>query len=590
MKRHDRVTPGRALWALSLALAGPAALVVGCNATLSPDTTPATASGGSGGTGGSAGGGGAGQGGSGGGTVDPPRVCDGKPVPGPVFLRRLTNWEYDNTVADLLGYKGRASIDFDLAPDARATNDFDNRSESISLTLPIFDRYESAAMQLATKQTASASTLKATAGCDPAADAACLPGFVDRFGKRAFRRPLTAEERADLLNAASAGPTPAEKIANVIHAVLLSPNFIFRPEVGEPDPSRPGLVRLTGPEIATRLSYTLLGTTPSDDLLAGAMAGKLSTPEGVEEAARKMLADPRAKQAIKRFYTQWFSIDALQGASFDSKLYPKWTPKLGEAMLEETSRFLDAVFAPGGRYLDILDANYSFLNADLAKHYGVDPPAKDWDKVVWPASAQRQGLISQGSVLTITSKPDHVSAILRGKFVRHAIMCSPIPDPPTGVPALEAPLPGETERDRFDRHTKDPACSVCHVLMDPVGFGLDRYDATGALRTLDDQKKPVTGKGRIAGSATQPDLEFEGVTGLTQRLAERGDVPACATTHALRFLLGRHERTVDTCTVQDLTAKFAAANYSVPELLVAFVTSDAFRYREPVSAQKGEIQ
>ncbi len=521
-----------------------------------------------------------------------PSACVGaKPLPAAMFLRRLTNWEYNNTLRDLIGYEGKASQDFDLVPDNRKPGQFDTNAETIAMSTPAFERFQDAAERIGRQVAASPAKLKALTGCEPVTDA-CVAPFVESFGRRAFRRPLTADEKKDLLALAATGATPAEKVSQALQGILLSMSFLFRPEVGEAgdaDPSRPGLVKLTGYEIATRLSYSLLATTPPDALLDGAARGELSTAEGVEKAARAMLTDPRAKEAVAKFYGQWFHLYTLKGASFDAKKYPGWSAKLGEAMTEESWRFLESVlWNPGASVLDLLDAKHSFVNADLAKHYGIPAPAKDWDRVTFAPGDERGGLLTLGSVLALTSKPDHVSAILRGRFVRQAITCTTIPDPPPNIPPLSNPAPNETERQRFERHTKDPACGACHRLMDPVGFGLDRYDAIGARRTVDDHGKPVTGKGVLVAEGAGPDLEFEGAVDLGRKLRARGDFARCAAIHAFRFALGKNALAAnDLCAIEQVTRAFAEAQHGFPELLVALVKSDSFRYREPSGAQKG---
>lgn len=532
-----------------------------------------TTVGGRGGNGGTPRGGmgGGGAGGTGGG----PSACVPGTTFGPTFMHRLSNEEYDNTIRDLLGYTGRASVDFGLVPDARSGG-FDTNAEAITLSTTVFDKYEEAAEKLAASSTATPAKLETLMGCKPGA-AGCMDAFIKGFGRRAFRRPLEADEVTALTTLAATGTDAADSVAQVLKGVLLSPSFIHRPEVGVPDPAKPGLVRLTGYEVATRLSYVFLRTTPSVALLDAAAKGDLDTAAGVETATRDLLGRPGAKTAVATFLRQWFRLDALKGLRFEEQKY-KWSSTLAASMQTETERLLEHVtWTTGVPFTDVLVAPYSFIDATLAEHYGLPAPAQPWARVNLPASSRRAGVLTHGSVLALTSKPDHVSAILRGKFVREAIMCTPIPPPPANVPALSDPLPGESEQQRFERHTKDDACAGCHQLLDPIGFGMGDYDAVGAVRELDDLGRPPDTRGTIVGDL---DVTFEGAVDLGSKLRKMGDVDRCVATHAFRYALGRLERDgVDDCAIDTLSKAFVAAKQDLREMLVALATSDVFRYR-----------
>lgn len=519
-----------------------------------------------------------------GGTAD--AACMSGVALGPAYLRRLTNREYDATVRDLLGYTGAPSSEYALLADP-LTAGFDNNAETIGMSTPALERYESAARGIAKNLTADESKLRAFAGCDPTVSA-CLTDLVERLGRRAFRRPLAADESRDLLALANGGTSPAERVSQVLTGLLMSPSFLFRTERGEPDDERPGLLRLSGHETATRLSYLLTGTMPNDRLLDTASAGGLRTADQVATAAKTLMESSAALAHLTTFYTQWFRLQTLRGATFEPKKYPGWSEALGTSMAEETSRFVaHLMFTPGADLLDVLDANWTILDERLAKHYGVAPPSRPWDRVELPLTSHRAGLLTHGSVLALTSKPDHASGILRGKYVREVVLCTPIPSPPPDIPPLSAPVPGETERQRFERHTKDAACAGCHRLIDPVGFGLSHYDAIGAYRDRDELGQSVDARGNILLSAGLG-VAFEGGIELGRTLRAQPEVGLCVATHLLRFGLGRRESEIDECTLSSLAESLARSGNSFRDMLVAFVRSDAFRYRLPAAAQKGD--
>jgi Protein of unknown function (DUF1592)/Protein of unknown function (DUF1588)/Protein of unknown function (DUF1595)/Protein of unknown function (DUF1587)/Protein of unknown function (DUF1585) len=507
----------------------------------------------------------------------PPDVaaCSENLDPGAAFLRRLTNEEYDNTVADLLGYTGRASVDFGLLADTAATG-FDTASETVTLSGPVFEKFERAASALATWWLQHEAAVVVTAGCK-IESSGCLQTFVTNFGHRAFRRALTAVETEALLRLAAAGDDPRDAAALVLQGILLSPNFLFRPEVGYLDQGR---VKLTGNELATRLSYALLRTTPSSELLARAESGELDTADGVLRIARDLQKTPRAKSAAKAFLTQWFRLKRVKGLRFETGKYA-WSDDLAASMTIESEKMLEHFFWTEGQdFLGVLDARFSFVDERLARHYGIPAPVEPWGRVDFPPDSPRAGLMGQGSVLSLTSKPDHVSAILRGKFVRESILCSEIPSPPANVPPLSAPLPNESERERFARHTSDPACGGCHALLDPIGFGLSDFDAVGAIRTVDDLGRPVDNRGVIEGEAP---VAFHGAVELAGLLRASPDSAMCASVHVLRYALGRNEDSQDdACALDALVASFGEAGNNLPELFAYFAASDLFRYRRSI--------
>lgn len=503
---------------------------------------------------------------------------------GPMFLRRLSNWELDNTVRDLLGYTGSVTKEFGLVNDALVAS-FDNNAEGITISTPVLEKLQIAVEGLAQKVAGTMAAANRLAKCDVAAKD-CVTSFVRTFGRNAFRRPLTSDELTALNELAATGESNTDAIVQVIQGVLLSPHFLFRPEVGRG--SDEGLVALTGYEVATRLSYMLSGTTPSPTLLDAAMRGELDSPQGVRSQAEALLKQPQAKAAVAHFYEQWLQLDALRGVAFDSQLFPDWKPTLADSMRQETSRFIEGyIWNTEGRLLSAFTAKHSFVNAELAKFYGVPAPSSEWQRIEWDNNSERVGLLTQGSVLTQTSKPDHASAIRRGRFVREQVLCSDIPPPPPSVPPLEPAQGKETERQRFERHTKDPACAGCHRLLDPVGFGLSRFNAIGQ-QMADDRGQPINDEGIVMGferGGDLIDLKFKGAAELSEALATSPEVQRCMVTQAFRFALGRREVEQDRCAIARQTQAFVDAKENFPAWLASFVASDAFRLRPALSTQ-----
>jgi Protein of unknown function (DUF1592)/Protein of unknown function (DUF1588)/Protein of unknown function (DUF1587)/Protein of unknown function (DUF1595)/Protein of unknown function (DUF1585) len=521
------------------------------------------------GTGSSTGSGQAGAQGSNG-TVDPP----------PTLMRRLTNAEYSNAVSDLLGEPTGADVRFDLPEDPRGYG-FDNDAEVETITSVHADRYSHAAETMVASVLGTPARRTQVLGCDPATGAACLTSIIQHFGRLAYRRPLTpAEVTGYLATATAAGTaTPNDGVSAILQAMLASPYFLFRVELGSPDPQRAGLLRLTGFEMATRLSFFLRGTTPDDGLLDSAQKGQLDTVVGIAAAANQMLADPRAKAAVNHFYTQWLQLDDLASTSIDATKYKLWNPALQSAMAEESSRFVDSIiWTDGTSFLDLLTARYTYVNGALAAVYGLPAGDGTWHRVDFPATSPRVGILTQASVLTLTSHSQSVSPTKRGLYVRSQLLCGQVPSPPPGVAGSPPPaVSGETERQQFARHTTVVTCAACHTLMDPIGWGLSQFDVIGNIRTVDAQNQPVAVDGLISGF-TPP--EFNGPVELAQRLRQSEEFAACVGTSLYRFAYGQSSTGQASSVIGEIEGAFKGQGYDFRKTLVALVSSDAFRYRK----------
>jgi hypothetical protein len=496
-------------------------------------------------------------------------------------LERLTNVEYSQTVTDVLGEPPDAATRYSLPTDP-TQHGFDDNVVLLQISSTHAQCYSDAAAAIATATLADPMRLPLVSSCD-LSTATCLQSMITTMGRRLYRRPLTADEVSGFVTLAAAAADPSSATSGaeaVLEAMLQSPHFLYRVQLGAVDPSRSSIVGLNGYEMATRLSYLLLGTTPSDALLDQAGAGALDTPSGVGNVVQQMLADPLARRGVKRFYEQWLPLDEISGPTADAERVPHMgDTALAADLAEETSRFIDDVWwDTGGKIPDILTARYTFVNADLATVYGLPaPPAGTWQRVNFDASSPRAGFLTQGSIMAAGSHNNVPSNTRRGEMVREQLLCQDIPAPPPGVNANVPPAqPGETEQQTFARHTTDSSCASCHTLMDPIGWGLSGFDAAGAIRTLDNNGQPVSVAGQIVGM-TPPD--FNGPVELGQKLAAAPEFEACFARELFRYVYGRVETANDATGISELETAFAAASWDLRGGVASLVGSDGFRYR-----------
>jgi len=500
-------------------------------------------------------------------------------------LERLTNVEYSQTVADVLGEPAGAATRYSFPADP-TQHGFDDNVALLQISTAHAQVYADAAAAIATATFASPARLALVTSCDLSTGAACLKTTIAAVGRRLYRRPLTDDEVAGFVTLAAAGADPSNAsnpnvgAETALEAMLQSPHFLYRVQLGVADPARAGIVGLSGYEMATRLSYLLLGTTPSNALLDEAGAGALDTADGVGKVVQQLLADPLARRGVKRFYEQWLPLDEISGPTADQERVPhNGDAALAADLAEETSRFIDDVWwDSGGAVPDILTARYTFVNANLAGVYGLPAPAAGvWQRVTFDASSPRAGFLTQGSVMAAGSHSDVPSNTRRGEMVREQLLCDDIPAPPPGVAANVPPAqPGETEQQTFARHTTQASCAVCHTLMDPIGWGLSGFDAAGAVRTKDNNGQPVSVNGLINGM-TPPD--FNGPVELGQKLAASPEFQACFARQLFRYVYGRVETTADESGIGQLETSFTTARWDLRGGLTSLLGSDGFRYR-----------
>jgi Protein of unknown function (DUF1592)/Protein of unknown function (DUF1588)/Protein of unknown function (DUF1587)/Protein of unknown function (DUF1595)/Protein of unknown function (DUF1585) len=492
-------------------------------------------------------------------------------------LRRLTHADYNNTVRDLLG---DASNPADNFPDETVGEGFSNSAVALSVTPVLAEGYLDSAQKIAAT---AVKNLPALLQCDvaQAGEEACVRSFVERFGKRAFRRPVLPAE-ADRLVALfrSVRQVPTEfsaSIETLLASMLQLPQFLYRMETGSPQ-AEPGRVPLTQYEIATRLSYLLWSTMPDDELFAAADSGQLATSAQIEQQARRLLASPRARAGVTSFYLEWLKLRGLAEASKDAAIYPEYSDKLKGAMAAETLAFVNNVlFESDGKLETLFTAPFTFVNGDLAKFYGLPGiTGTELQRVVLDPS-RGSGVITQGSLMAILASSTQSDPIARGKFVRQNLLCQSLPVPPNDIPLVQDPLPNTTTRQRFEQHRNSASCAACHELLDPVGFGFENFDGIGRYRTMDGAL-PVDNTGQITATRDM-DGTFHGVPELARKLMDSTEAQECVTHSWFTYAYGRPPAEDDACTLEEAHQAFVAKGLDLRELPVALTRGDSFVYR-----------
>jgi Protein of unknown function (DUF1592)/Protein of unknown function (DUF1588)/Protein of unknown function (DUF1587)/Protein of unknown function (DUF1595)/Protein of unknown function (DUF1585) len=501
------------------------------------------------------------------------------------LLRRLTHSQYNNTVRDLLGDYSRPA---DRFPPEDFVNGFRNQFRTQGMPPLLVEAYGGAAEKLALNAF-RAGDVNGLVPCQPstADDVKCRDQFVRAFGLRAFRRPLDDAERDryTALFKAEASRTGRflEGARALVEAMVQSPKFLFHAE-GGPDG------RFRDHAVASRLAYLLWDTMPDQGLFDRAVSGELRTPAGLERTARMMLDDPRARPAVDEFFAEWLRFDRTLSSVKDRRRYPEFTPELAAMMIQETRLLLGNLVWNDGNFMEAFTAEYSFLNADLASVYGLPAPAGEFERVPFPLGSHRAGLLGQASFLSSNAGPVETSPTARGIFVREQLLCQHVPNPPPGVntevpePSAERPL---ARRQRMQMHVESPTCATCHRLMDPIGFGLENYDAIGRWRDAEviefesgrrgspgrKVELPIDAGGEIAGLTN---AAFSEPKHIGRLLAGSRACQECIVKQAFRYAFGRLETPADRETIRSASAAFRDSGFHFKELLVALVRSPQF--------------
>jgi hypothetical protein len=416
--------------------------------------------------------------------------------------------------------------------------------------------------------------------CEPTAgaEAACAEQILSVFAKRAFRRPVSDAEVAGLSGlvqgALDDGQGWEQAISLGLTAVLVSPHFIFRVEL-DPDPGSLVPHPVTDHELATRLSYFVWSTMPDDELTALADDGTLSDPATLAAQVRRMLQDPRSEALVDNFAGQWLYLRNLDSEiTKDYQKFPDFDAELQASMKTEAEMFFRTFITEGRSLEDLLVGKDTFVDARLAEHYGIPAPEGEGFMRVSLEGLPRRGLLTQPGIMSVLSHPVTTSPVKRGKWVLEQLMCIHPPPPPPGVevPPLE-PEEGGTMRQQLEEHRSNPECSACHRLMDPIGLGLEHYDAIGRYRTTD-AGLPIDASGELPSGDS-----FIDALGMVELLAGSDDFTSCTARKTLTYALGREPGDADVPYLEEIVADFETEGMSIEALLVAVVTNDTFRMR-----------
>jgi hypothetical protein len=503
-----------------------------------------------------------------------------EPTSAPSPIRRLTRTEYNNVIRDLFDIDFRPADAF--VPDEEM-HGFDNHASALWVSQILAEQYQDAAELVAATVT---DDLDSLLHCQSMSfsEEQCAYAFIQDFGKKAYRRPLTDGEYDRLIvlfdEQRTIDDSIASGVAAVIEALLQSPHFFYRVEFGEASTVVNGAAKLTPLEIASRMSFLLWNSSPDDELFTAVEDGALGTPEGLEFQARRMLDDPRTKDALHNFHGQWLTLDRLTYATKDSEMFPDFSETTKPLLEEEVFRFLESIFDDETASLnDLLLSNQSFVNNALAEHYGLEMDiGNDWVAVDMPAE-ERAGVLTLGGVMAALSKYNQTSPILRGVFIRENFLCDPPPPPPDDVDITPPEFdPSLSTRDRFAAHTEDPACAGCHNMIDPIGFGFENYDPVGRYRVTEGDGIVIDASGELLYTI-DVDGSFLGAVELAHRLSESEQVKDCYVDQWFRFGYGRTVSFEDQCTVDGLREVFQATGGNIDELLVALTQTTAFSHR-----------
>lgn len=499
-----------------------------------------------------------------------PTVAISPPSGQIVALRRLTEAQYRNSIADIFGPDIVVAGRFE--PIVRPVHELISSGAAGAALSPAgLEQFDAMARNIAA-QVFDEKNRGQFVSCAPKsgtiADPACAEQTLVPLGRYLFRRPLTAPEQAfyvKLANDAVASTGSFHKgLELALGTMLVSPNFLYIVETAQPDPAHPGDLLLDDYSRAARLSYLLWNSTPNAALLTAAAQGKLRDDAELARFADRMTASPRFEQGVRAFFADMLLFEKFDALAKDAIIYPYFNPDVAKAMPEQLLRtIVDQVLTRDGDYRDLFTTNRTFMNRPLAALYQVRVPASEgWVPFEFPASAGRSGLLGQAGFLALYSHSGRSSPTLRGRAVRELLLCQPVPDPPGNVnftavqDTANKAMP--TARIRLSAHATDPVCKGCHALTDPVGLGLEKFDGAGMYRAAENGAA-------IDDSGAMDGKDFFGVAGLGQAMASNPAAGQCIAGRALEYASG-HAMDEDAARVEALAGKFATQGYKIRAL------------------------
>jgi len=509
--------------------------------------------------------------------TEPVSACTPSPTPGSAPMRRLSHEEYTRAVEDLFGNPTLArQVATGFITDSVSLG-YSNGARFLDVKPVMMQKYQEAAETIATQVT-SAANLPRLVTCPTAQGEACARASIERLLLRAYRRPAAPSDVDRYVAIWRAGSTMSDFRTGMewaVAAVLQAPKFLYRLEVDEPSAT----TRALGPyELASRLSFLFWQAGPDDALLEAARTGSLATAQDVEREARRLLADPKAERVFN-FFEQWMDVDELD-VRRDQVLFPGLPASLTSLLREESRQFVkDSVLNGDGKLETLLTSPVTFVNGDLARHYGMTGiTGATWQRTSF-TSGLRGGLFMNSAALVSHDKQTRTSIVNRGLRVRTQLLCQTVPAPPDNVPLNLQPINGEfSQADRLAQHRTNPNCSGCHALLDPLGEPFEGLDAVGRERTRDEGGRAIATAGEIAATRDADGRVASGME-LMRKLSTSDEVRECVVTQLFRFSNGRQEEPSDLCSRQRALEKFKAAQWSVRELFVAMTQTDDFLFK-----------
>jgi len=508
---------------------------------------------------------------------------DGTPPPPfspsePAFAR-LTAPQYANVIRDLFG----AGLTIpELEPDQRPYLFSVIGASTTTVSEHGVDLYGQAALSIAKAVFTDTARRQTVVPCQVSAPLgdACLGQFISQFGLRAWRRPLEATEvtRYKALATTVGLTDPWVALQYVTAAMLESPNFLYRVELGEAESTHPGWLHYTGYEMASRLSFLLRNSFPDAELFAAAGRGELVTKDGILAQANRLLGDAAPTQEmISQLYSEYLDLPLLLDVQFPATMDPKKT--IGVSMRNEVVDIVNRIaLREAGDMRTLFTTPTTAVNTDLANLYGLMSSSPDaLQPAQLPADGPRAGILTTGALLTLNNRPNRTSPTIRGLFIRQRLLCGTVPPPPAGIPPLSEDNSGppKTIREKLEAHRANPTCAACHRSMDPIGLGMEDFDQYGRHRTVYDTGQAIDDGGDLDGKT------FNGARQLGALLSQDARMTSCMVTQFYRYSSSRLEANSEGLVLDNLDQAFAKNGYQLKPLLLELVGSDGFRYLVP---------
>ncbi|MEM7675803.1 MAG: DUF1592 domain-containing protein [Myxococcota bacterium] len=522
--------------------------------------------------------------------VDPPPPVPACTDPGvkPSFMPtlRLTRDQYTNVIQDL--FEGQVAPS-DVFPRGIDRKGYSTHPEANVVSLLAAEDILRAAEEVGAQ---IAESIDQILPCASSASPTCAQTFINTYGKRAFRRPLTRDEQDDLaaLFVEVRRDTPfAESIGIVTTAILQMPQFLYVLELGQTT-STSGIVALTNHELAQRLGLLFLNSLPDAPLIEAADRGELSAPEQLQEQAERLLNDPRSQPVLANFFKEWLEVEPVDPTQKNAGRFPQLDDDLAASIDREFEEFIKIVLSSEEDTLDALfSSREAMVNRPLAELYGLDPSISsgvdDWVSVQLPEQ-ERAGVLTRAALLSTHAHRTLTSPVFRGHLVRTQILCDTIPNPPPDANSQAPAYPEDSSpRTRSEILQAAPTCGTCHVQMDPIGLGFENFDAIGAYRTEYLTGEIIDNSGEVLDN---DELDtFAGGLDLSQQLATADAARGCVPKQLFRYMYGRKEGERDKCSLIQVTSQFNQSRYSLRGLLTSMVLTDTFRYR--TTAEDGVV-